>query len=66
MSIISQCFLNPTVHFYTETNTCHGGMCTRSSQTNRSMEEVGVHDVLHIAEELLQVDRYYDRNSLFC
>lgn len=58
MPIISQCFLNPTVHLNTETNTCHGGMCTRSSQTNPSMEKGGVHDALHIAEELLQVDRY--------
>lgn len=42
---------------YTETNTYHGGMCIRSSQTNHSMEEGGVHDVLYIAEELLQVDK---------
>lgn len=57
MSVTSQCFLYPTVHLYTETNTYHGGMCTRSSQTNPSMEEGGVHDVLHIAEELLQVNK---------
>lgn len=57
MSVTSQCFLNPTVHMYTETNTYHGGMCIRSSQTNHSMEEGGVHGVLYIAEELLQVDK---------
>lgn len=57
MSVTSQCLLNPTVHLYTETNTYHVGMCTRSSQTNPSMEEGGVHDVLHITEELLQVDK---------